>query len=84
VEWRCIWVVDCCGLYILFLLAGGAMNNLAWTYSDLGRHEDALAIGNSALQLYRCVLPADHLDIGKGHGWNSVACWVLIVAGCAC
>ena len=42
------------------------MNNLAVTYSDLGRHADALAMGERVLE-FRCrVLPANHPSIGEG------------------
>ncbi len=43
------------------------MCNLAEMYSELGRHADALAIQESALEFFRCVLPADHPDIGEGN-----------------
>ncbi len=43
------------------------MNNLALTYIALGRHSDALAMQESALEFFRRVLPADHPDIGEGH-----------------
>ena len=42
------------------------MGNLAATYGALGRHADALAMGEKALELYRRVLPANHPDIGEG------------------
>ena len=42
------------------------MSNLAATYSALGRHADALAMGEQALELWRRVLPANHPDIGEG------------------
>ena len=42
------------------------MNNLAATYSVLGRHADALAMGEQALELWRRVLPANHPSIGEG------------------
>ncbi len=42
------------------------MSNLASTYRYLGRHADALAMGEQALELLRRVLPADHPDIGEG------------------
>jgi hypothetical protein len=42
------------------------MNNLALTYSDLGRHADALAMGEKMLEFQRRVLPANHPDIGEG------------------
>ena len=42
------------------------MNNLAVTYSDLGRHADALAMGERVLEFRRRVLPANHPSIGEG------------------
>ncbi len=42
------------------------MNDLAVTYHELGRHADALAMGERVLEFRRRVLPADHPDIGKG------------------
>ncbi len=42
------------------------MNNLATTYSELGRHADALAMGERVLEFQRRVLPANHPDIGEG------------------
>ena len=42
------------------------MNNLASTYSELGRHADALALGEQVLEFQRRVLPANHPDIGEG------------------
>jgi hypothetical protein len=42
------------------------MGNLAQTYSALGRHADALAMKERALEFRRRVLPADHPDIGEG------------------
>ena len=49
------------------------MSNLASTYGALGRFEDALAMGEAALEFRRRVLPEDHPDIGEGHVW-SAAC----------
>ena len=43
------------------------MNNLAQTYSALGRHADALAMNERVLEFLRRVLPADHPDIGEGN-----------------
>ncbi len=40
------------------------MNNLATTYSALGRHADALAMKEKVLEFQRRVLPANHPDIG--------------------
>ncbi len=42
------------------------MNNLATMYSALGRHADALAMGEKALEFQRRVLPANHPEIGEG------------------
>ena len=42
------------------------MNNLAVTYSDLGRHADALAMEERVLEFRRRLLPANHPDIGEG------------------
>ena len=42
------------------------MGNLASTYGALGKHADALAMGEKALEYNRRVLPANHPDIGEG------------------
>ena len=42
------------------------MNDLASTYRDLGRHEDALAMRERVLEFMRRVLPANHPSIGEG------------------
>ncbi len=42
------------------------MNTLASTYSALGRHTDALAMGEKALEFNRRVRPANHPEIGEG------------------
>ena len=44
------------------------MNNLASTYSELGRHADALALEEKVLEFFRRVLPEDHPDIGEADG----------------
>ena len=44
------------------------MNNLASTYSELGRHADALALREKVLEFRRRVLPEDHPDIGEIDG----------------
>ena len=36
------------------------MSNLAQTYYELGRHVDALAMGEQVLEFQRRVLPANH------------------------
>ncbi len=46
------------------------MSNLAVTYFDLGRHADALAMGEQVVELRRRVLPANHPDIGEGCAWR--------------
>ncbi len=42
------------------------MNNLASSYRELGRHADALAMGEQVLEFRRRVLPANHPEIGEG------------------
>jgi hypothetical protein len=42
------------------------MNNLASTFRALGRHADALVMGERELEFQRRVLPANHPDIGEG------------------
>ena len=46
------------------------MNNLAVTYRALGRHADALAMGEQVLEFRRRVLPANHPSIGEGCAWR--------------
>ena len=41
------------------------MNNLANTYSALGRHQDALAMKAKTVEFMRRVLPENHPDIGS-------------------
>ena len=43
------------------------MGNLAASYSDLGRHEEALEMREKTLEFRRRVLPENHPDIGDGH-----------------
>ena len=40
------------------------MNNLATTYSALGRHQDALVMEEKTLEFMRRVLPENHPQIG--------------------
>ena len=40
------------------------MGNLANTYSDLGRDQDALVMKEKTLEFRRRVLPENHPDIG--------------------
>jgi len=51
-----------------FGIAGTSMSNLASTYGSLGRHADALAFEEKALEFFRRVLPEDHPDIGEVDG----------------
>ena len=46
------------------------MTNLAGTYRALGRHVDAVAMGEQVLEHFRRVLPANHPDIGEGCAWR--------------
>ena len=46
------------------------MNNIAHTYLTIGRHADALAMGERALEFIRRVLPENHPRIGEGHVWS--------------
>ena len=43
---------------------GDAMSNIAGTYGELGRHQDALALQEKTLEFYRRVLPENHPSIG--------------------
>ncbi len=52
------------GLLLSGCCAGETMNNLALTFSYLGRHEDALAFIEAAINLLRRVLPDDHPHLG--------------------
>ena len=40
-----------------------AMGNLAATYSDLGRYDEALTLQEEVLAAYRAGLPPDHPDV---------------------
>ena len=51
------------------------MNNLASTYSALGRHDDALAMRERVLEFWRRVLPKSHPSIGEGDVWYWIACF---------
>ena len=55
------------------------MNDLASTYSKLGRHEEALAMRERVLEFDRRVLPENHPDIGEGRLRRGVACGLLTV-----
>jgi hypothetical protein len=57
------------------------MSILASTYGALGRHSDALAMGEAVLEFRRRVLPPNHPDIGEGHVGSGIACglWIAMV-----
>ena len=58
------------------------MINLASTYSELGRHADALAMQERVLEFRRRVLPANDPLIGEGcEGKGFVASGVVTVRG---
>ncbi len=57
------------------------MGNLANSYSDLGRHEEALAMDEMVLEFRRRVLPENHPSIGEGRVRSGAACGVLSVRG---
>ena len=40
------------------------MNNIAVSFRELGRHQDALELQEKTLQFRRRVLPQNHPDIG--------------------
>ena len=40
------------------------MGNLALTYGELGRYQDALVLTEKTLEIRRRVLPENHPDIG--------------------
>jgi hypothetical protein len=42
------------------------MNNVAESYTDLGRYEEALEMDIKTLEFRYRVLPEDHPDIGEG------------------
>ena len=81
-----VWSGVACGdvivgrwIDVFVFRAGLAMGNLASTYSDLGRHEDALAMKERVLEFRRRVLPEDHPDIGEGHVWSAACVLVLLI-----
>ena len=51
------------------------MNNLAATYSALGRHDDALVMQERVLEFTRRVLPENLPSIGEGDVWYLIACF---------
>ena len=51
------------------------MNNLASTYYALGRHDDALAMGEKVLEFKRRVLPENHPSVGEDDVRYWIACF---------
>ena len=58
------FALDWLGLNLTLFALGTTLNNLAATYSALGRHQDALAMGEKTLEFRRRVLPENHPHIG--------------------
>lgn len=50
------------------------MVNLALSYEELGRHEDALVLLERVLEFFRRVLPEDHLCIGGSRVRTACPC----------
>jgi hypothetical protein len=48
----------------MLFVVGKAMGNLANSYFQVGRCQDALSMGEKALEFQRRVLPENHPDIG--------------------
>jgi hypothetical protein len=48
----------------LTTILGRAMAYLANSYSGLGRHQDALVMGEKTIEFQQRVLPGNHPDIG--------------------
>ena len=59
-----------CDIGLKFSAVGDAMNNLAVTYSALGRHQDALVMKEKTLEFQRRVLPENHPLIGATEFWR--------------
>jgi hypothetical protein len=50
--------------YLIRSVQGLAMGCLSNSYSDLGRHQDALVLEEKTLEFHRRVLPENHPKIG--------------------
>ena len=48
---------------------GQAMHNLANTFGELGRHQDAVVLQEKTLEFFRRVLPENHPSIGAMWLW---------------
>ena len=60
--------------------AGAAMSNLGMSYIDLGKHADALAMQEKALDFKRRAVPENHPDIGD-EKFEVFSCALLFVRG---
>jgi hypothetical protein len=49
---------------LMLFVVGMAMGNLANSYFQVGRRQDALLMGEKALEFRRRVLPENHPEIG--------------------
>ena len=65
------------GLRLTLSALGDAMNNLANTYSALGRHQDALVMGEKTLEFRRRVLPENHPYIGISYLNLGISCHIV-------
>jgi len=57
------------------------MGHLASTYYALGRHDDALAMGERVLEFRRRVLPESHPHIGEGDVWYGICILLIVTRG---
>jgi hypothetical protein len=56
------------------------MDNLAFSYTALGRHEDALEMKEKALEFNRRMLSEDHPDVGEGRVCGgAVLCAIVLI-----
>ena len=62
VMWLCLLIYLTYDLTRSFV--GITMDNLATTYNNVGRHQDALVLQEKALEIQRRLLPENHPDIG--------------------
>jgi pentatricopeptide repeat protein len=53
--------------WVNLFVPGSAMADLAFCYSNLGRHQDAVLLLEESLEFQRRVLPGNHPDIGNVH-----------------
>ena len=51
------------------------MGNLVLTYCNIGRHGDALAMGEKVMEFMRRVLPENHPSVGEDDVRYWIACF---------